>query len=108
MGATRKSTRTHDGRDMQSRPIRLYFSPLSNSSLNRSQFCHFARATLISAAPFSTVTCATHIDPKTGRPVETPEARYGKKGAQLSPSPVGAHHWPPMAYNPDTGLVYFP
>jgi PQQ-dependent dehydrogenase (methanol/ethanol family) len=62
----------------------------------------------ISAAPFSNVTWATHIDPKTGRPVETPEARYGKKGARLSPSPVGAHHWPPMAFNPTTGLVYFP
>jgi PQQ-dependent dehydrogenase (methanol/ethanol family) len=62
----------------------------------------------ISAAPFTTVTWATHIDPKTGRPVETPEARYGQKGSRLSPSPVGAHHWPPMAYNPTTGLVYFP
>jgi quinohemoprotein ethanol dehydrogenase len=62
----------------------------------------------ISAAPFTNVTWATHIDPKTGRPVETPEARYGKKGARLSPSPVGAHHWPPMAFNPATGLVYFP
>jgi quinohemoprotein ethanol dehydrogenase len=62
----------------------------------------------ISAAPYAMVTWATHIDPKTGRPVETPEARYGKKPARLSPSPVGAHHWPPMAYNPATGLVYFP
>jgi len=62
----------------------------------------------ISAAPFTNVTWATHIDPKSGRPVETPEARYGKKGARLSPSPVGAHHWPPMAFNPATGLVYFP
>jgi PQQ-dependent dehydrogenase (methanol/ethanol family) len=62
----------------------------------------------ISAAPFTTVTWATHIDPKTGRPVETPEARYGKKAARLSPSPIGAHHWPPMAFNPSTGLVYFP
>jgi quinohemoprotein ethanol dehydrogenase len=62
----------------------------------------------ISAAPYAKVTWATHIDPKTGRPVETPEARYGKKPARLSPSPIGAHHWPPMAYNPVTGLVYFP
>jgi quinohemoprotein ethanol dehydrogenase len=62
----------------------------------------------ISAAPFASVNWATHIDPKTGRPVETPEARYGQKGARLSPSPVGAHHWPPMAYNPTTRLVYFP
>jgi PQQ-dependent dehydrogenase (methanol/ethanol family) len=62
----------------------------------------------ISAAPYAKVTWATHIDPKTGRPVETPEARYGKKPARLSPSPIGAHHWPPMAYHPATGLVYFP
>jgi quinohemoprotein ethanol dehydrogenase len=63
---------------------------------------------LISAQPFATVTWATHIDLKTGRPVETPEARYGAKGSRLSPSAVGAHHWPPMAFNPTTGLVYFP
>ena len=62
----------------------------------------------ISAAPYAMVTWATHIDPKTGRPVEKPDARYGKKAARLSPSPIGAHHWPPMAYNPATGLVYFP
>jgi PQQ-dependent dehydrogenase (methanol/ethanol family) len=62
----------------------------------------------ISAAPFTAVTWATGIDPKTGRPIETPEARYAKKAARLSPSPIGAHHWPPMALNPSTGLVYFP
>ena len=56
---------------------------------------------LLSAQPFTTVTWATHIDLKTGRPVETPEARYGAKGSRLSPSAVGAHHWPPMAFNPD-------
>ena len=63
---------------------------------------------LLSAQPFTTVNWATHIDLKTGRPVETPEARYGAKGSRLSPSAVGAHHWPPMAFNPTTGLVYFP
>jgi quinohemoprotein ethanol dehydrogenase len=63
---------------------------------------------LLSAQPFTTVTWATHIDLKTGRPVETPEARYGTKAVRLSPSAVGAHHWPPMAMNPTTGLVYFP
>jgi quinohemoprotein ethanol dehydrogenase len=63
---------------------------------------------LLSAQPFTTVTWATHIDLKTGRPVETPEARYGTTAQRLSPSAVGAHHWPPMAFNPTTGLVYFP
>jgi quinohemoprotein ethanol dehydrogenase len=67
-----------------------------------------ATGEFISAAPFAAVTWATHIDPKTGRPVETGNARYGKNAARLSPSPIGAHHWPPMAYNPATGLVYFP
>ena len=32
---------------------------------------------LLSAQPYATVTWATHVDLKTGRPVETPEARYG-------------------------------
>ncbi len=63
---------------------------------------------LLSAQPYVAVTWATHIDMKTGRPVETPEARYGSKGARLSPSAVGAHHWPPMAFNPKESLVYFP
>ena len=63
---------------------------------------------LLSAQPFTNVNWATHIDLKTGRPVETPDARYGAKGSRLSPSAVGAHHWPPMAFNPTTGLVYFP
>ena len=63
---------------------------------------------LLSAKPYVTVNWATHIDLKTGRPVETAEARYGAKGSRLSPSAVGAHHWPPMAFNPKEGLVYFP
>ena len=62
----------------------------------------------ISAAPFADVNWATHIDPKTGRPVETPHARYKSEPVVIQPSYVGAHHWPPMAFNPATGLVYFP
>ncbi len=62
----------------------------------------------ISAAPYADINWATHIDPATGRPVETAQARYGRNAVRLSPSPVGAHHWPPMAFNPATGLVYFP
>jgi quinohemoprotein ethanol dehydrogenase len=44
----------------------------------------------------------------TGRPIETEEARYRYTPVRLSPSPVGAHHWPPMAFNPVTKLVYYP
>jgi PQQ-dependent dehydrogenase (methanol/ethanol family) len=55
------------------------------------------------------VTWATHID-EDGRPVETPDARYGTngKGVYLSPGPTGAHNWPPMAWNQETGFVYLP
>jgi quinohemoprotein ethanol dehydrogenase len=63
---------------------------------------------LISAQKFSTVTWADHIDLKTGRPVENPEARYTKKMAVVFPAETGAHNWQPMSFNPETGLVYIP
>ena len=66
---------------------------------------------LLSAQPYIDVTWATHIDLKTGRPVERPEARYynnQSKRATVIPSLVGGHNWHPMSYNPQTGLVYIP
>ena len=63
---------------------------------------------LLSAEKFTKVTWATHVDMKTGRPVETENARYGQ-GPQLAfPSPFGAHNWHPMSFSRDTGLVYIP
>jgi len=64
---------------------------------------------LLSAEPYAGVTWATHIDLDTGRPVETPAARYeeGDTGLHL-PGPIGGHNWHPMSYSPDTGLVYIP
>lgn len=63
----------------------------------------------ISANNFVPVTWATHIDPETGRPVETEAARYsGKTPSVQLPGPLGAHNWHPMSYSPDTGLVYIP
>lgn len=64
---------------------------------------------LISAEPFAKVTWATRIDTKTGRPVENPDARYrNDKVFDLWPGPTGAHNWLPMAYSPQTQLVYLP
>jgi quinohemoprotein ethanol dehydrogenase len=64
---------------------------------------------LISAEKFTPVNLwATHVDLKTGRPAITKEARYGLKPVLLTPSVAGAHSWNPMAFNPQTGLVYFP
>ena len=65
---------------------------------------------LISAENIVPVNWATHIDMKTGRPVETADARYDETLAAkvISPGPGGAHNWQPMTYSPDTGLVYIP
>ena len=62
----------------------------------------------ISAEAFTRVNWATGIDPKTGRPIETPEANYDTEGAMMSPGSDGAHNWQSMAWNPATGLVYIP
>jgi PQQ-dependent dehydrogenase (methanol/ethanol family) len=65
----------------------------------------------ISAEAFADdVTWASGVDQETGRPIETPEARYGMngRGAWLSPAPGGAANWRPMAWNPATRLVYLP
>ncbi|WP_299079796.1 PQQ-dependent dehydrogenase, methanol/ethanol family [uncultured Paraglaciecola sp.] len=68
-----------------------------------------ATGEFISAKNFVPVTWATHIDETTGRPVETPEARFvGKAPNMQLPGPLGAHNWHPMSYSPDTGLVYIP
>lgn len=87
---------------------------------------------LISAEKYIPVTWATGVDPESGRPIETPNARYQgpnplaalpyeeqvKAFKSLSdeelaqafhlPGPFGGHNWHPMAYSPDTGLVYIP
>ncbi len=86
----------------------------------------------ISAKPYVPVSWATHVDPESGRPVETDNARYqmanplsalspadqiaalsGMSSEDLEkafhkPSPYGGHNWHPMAYSPETGLVYIP
>lgn len=63
---------------------------------------------LISAKPYAPVTWATNIDPATGRPVESPDARYVGKTVVGNPQPLGIHNWQPIAFNPKEGLVYIP
>ncbi|MDX1269992.1 MAG: hypothetical protein R3311_21680, partial [Oceanisphaera sp.] len=63
---------------------------------------------LLSAEPYADVNWATHYDMKTGRPVETENARYLDGPQFIKPSSMGAHNWQPMAYHPGTGLVYIP
>ncbi len=67
-----------------------------------------ATGELLSAEPFAKMTWATHVDMKTGRPVETANARYQSGPFESFPAAPGAHNWHPMAYHPATGLVYIP
>ncbi|MEO8098694.1 MAG: PQQ-binding-like beta-propeller repeat protein [Acidobacteriota bacterium] len=63
---------------------------------------------LISADPITKVSWTSGIDPKTGKPHVNPGARYGTTSVTVMPGPSGGHVWPPMSFNPATGLVYFP
>ena len=66
---------------------------------------------LLSAEKYAPVNWATHIDMKTGRPVEAPGVRYYKtpgKPVPVMPGPFGAHNWHPMAYHPELKLMYIP
>ncbi|MFT7220657.1 MAG: quinohemoprotein ethanol dehydrogenase [Candidatus Azotimanducaceae bacterium] len=86
----------------------------------------------ISAKQYVPMTWATHVDPESGRPVESENARYQTASSladlpledQITeldamsaeeieatlhkPGPLGGHNWHPMSYSPDTGLVYIP
>jgi quinohemoprotein ethanol dehydrogenase len=63
---------------------------------------------VISAKNYVPVTWAKGIDPKTGRPIINPEARYDTTPVLVTPGPGGGHNWFPMAYSPRTKLAYFP
>jgi alcohol dehydrogenase (cytochrome c) len=70
---------------------------------------------LFNASPFVTKqTWASHVDLKTGRPVETdnrpgdPGTAEKGKSVFAAPSFLGGKNWMPMAYNPGTGLFYVP
>ncbi len=65
---------------------------------------------LISAESITDISWATHVDKKTGRPVETPHARFYRTGGPFvsRQNPNGAHTWHPMSFSPETGLVYIP
>jgi quinohemoprotein ethanol dehydrogenase len=63
---------------------------------------------LLAADPYVEVNWATHVDLKTGRPVEVPGAAYKDKGTYIRPGPLGGHNWQAMSFSPKTGLVYIP
>jgi len=63
---------------------------------------------LLSAEPWVTVSWASGVNLKTGRPTINPEAMYIHDSVNVMPGPGGGHVWPPWSYNPTTGLVYIP
>ncbi|MEQ1772500.1 MAG: PQQ-dependent dehydrogenase, methanol/ethanol family [Burkholderiales bacterium] len=66
-----------------------------------------ANGQLLRAFPFGKVNWATHIDLKTGRPVETDIRKRMLAGEEVELWPAyGVKNWAPMAFNPKTGTVY--
>jgi quinohemoprotein ethanol dehydrogenase len=51
---------------------------------------------------------AMGVDLKSGRPKIVPAALYKDAPWLGIPGGGGAHSWHPVAFNPDTGLIYFP
>ena len=62
----------------------------------------------ISAEAFVPVTWAAGVDQETGRPIETPGARYTRMPFLTMPSGFGGHNWHPMSYSTTNQLVYVP
>lgn len=63
---------------------------------------------LLSAKNFTFVNWASGIDMKTGRPRLMKKANWYSGPKMVYPSWAGGHTWPPMSFNPGTGLVYIP
>ena len=66
-----------------------------------------ATGELLSAETYTSVnTWASRIDMETGRPVLQPGAHNTTTPHLMNPSWLASHSWHPMAFSPDTGLVY--
>jgi quinohemoprotein ethanol dehydrogenase len=63
---------------------------------------------LLRADPYVGVSWASHVELRTGRPIETPSGHYEGSIAIVQPTFYGGHNWQPMSFNPVTGLVYIP
>ncbi len=61
---------------------------------------------LIAAHPYTTVNWATHVDLATGRPVLTDLYKRFLAGEEVSIFPQRGTNAVPIAFNPNTGLVY--
>ena len=67
-----------------------------------------ATGELLSAEKYTRANWASHVDLKTGQPVKTEQGWYEDEPKLVMPTLSGGHNWPPMSFNPLTGLVYIP
>lgn len=67
-----------------------------------------ATGEFISAEAYVAVNWTTGLDPVTHKPIPNPEVDYTEEPKVVFPAQVGGHNWQPMAFNPQTGLVYIP
>ena len=63
---------------------------------------------LLSADKYASASWASRVDLATGRPVETGGGEWHEHPAMVIPGIGGAHNWHPMAWSPQTRLVYIP
>jgi len=64
----------------------------------------------VQGMPYVRQTVFRSLDPKTGRPDVDPARKpgTGKTADGICPSHWGGKNWPPIAYSPDTRMIYIP
>ncbi|HSR07079.1 MAG TPA: PQQ-dependent dehydrogenase, methanol/ethanol family [Bryobacteraceae bacterium] len=63
----------------------------------------------VEGTPFVKQNVYKGLDPKTGRPEVDPDRKPGTgKTADFCPSLWGGKNWPPIAYSPQTRMIYIP
>ncbi len=63
----------------------------------------------VEGKPFVTQTVFRSLDPVTGRPDVDPARKPGTgKRADFCPGPHGGKNWPPIAFSPQTRMIYIP
>ena len=67
------------------------------------------RINFVEGKPYVKHNVFASLDPKTGRPNVDPARQPGtNKRAEFCPSHWGGKNWPPIAYSPDTRMIYIP
>jgi alcohol dehydrogenase (cytochrome c) len=63
----------------------------------------------VEGKPFVTQTVFRGLDPRTGRPDVDPARKPGTgRSARFCPSLWGGKNWPPIAFSPQTRMIYIP